>query len=1294
MLSEVIVDSTTREATRTRSREVRAGPISRWLYFWAEPMFNLASKRQLKASDLWQLPPGDEAEHLTEKWAAAWTLAEERLRAAQEIAAATPLDKKAREAVFTAAVRSFLGPGFFVAAPLVKLVNSTLQFTFPVLLSGTIAFIEGSAPFGALPLTPAVGFALAAALGLMQAIKAVTENAYFFLVMRAGWQLRAAVTTAVYSKSLRLSASSRQQRTLGEMVNLMQVDATKLEMFCQQYHVLWDGLYQIVGYLAMLVAFIGWPTFLGLVVMVVSMPVQLRIMKASGRMEAKVSKVADKRVKSVNEALQSMASVKMYAWEAKMSAAIGRHRVAELGLRRQLARLLSFARAYMMATPLLVSVVAFVAYALANPGEIRASTLFAALTAFGQLRFPLMFYPMALNGLAQFRVSRTRVASLLAMPESAAGAGAAARAAAPRAAPDPPVATGEVVINGGEFWWAAPPAHAEPASPSLKPTGGAAAKKSGAAKPAAVAPAAADEPAAPHRPTLRGVDVHVTQGELIAVVGATGAGKSSLLSAVLGEMVQAAGAPVRVGGSVAYAAQSAWILNATVRENVLFGAAHDRERYARVIAACQLEADLAALPDKDETEIGERGINLSGGQKQRLALARAAYAGRDIVILDDVLSALDPEVASAVFTNCILGELGGSTRVLVTNRLDLVPRCDRVVLIEADADGVGTPTLCGTHDELLARGGAYAALVADAALPEVSKAEEAGAAAAAEANSAAAAAAEGAAQNGAAGAAAAPKERAVGERTKTLITQEERAKGAVTASVYAEYIRRGGGFGVFGVVLLLHLTSTALMTGSTLWVGFWTADARPTLVHGAAGNVTAATIEEDGATLMAVNASVVRVAPPYSVLPFWAYIAVYVGLGLILALMTFVRTVCMAHFCLRASRRLHEDLVGSVMRAPLSFFDVTPTGRIVSRFSKDMHSIDQEVLEFADFFLFMIASLAFTLVAVLAATPWFAVATLPILVVYLRQVHRYRQVSRECKRLESVARSPVFAHFSETLGGIPTIRAYGAHRRFAAANLRLVDALNEAYYLNKVSDRWLSVRLELIGAAIIWCAACLAVLTAYLQQEADEPIDAVYVGLAGTSLVSACGITGILNFVMRAFGQLEAAMTCAARNSARFGAIRRHAPLPPGDASTLSDICSRHRATMPPVQRSEGGMSPLCVRHSAPFFADAPSSSPGAGVPSGCSTTSGGSRTRPPPPRRRRRRPSGRTRGRSSCAISRCGTAATRRSCSRGSASRSTAGSASASAGGRARASRRSCSRSSASSSRSLRRAPARRRRL
>ena len=361
--------------------------MSRLLFAWPSPMFWKARTRALQQADLWELPREDQAAVISEKFGAAWAYAEADCRAKHGLSTDAPLTKAQREAVFTSATAAFLGPRFFYGAASIKLLNSVLQFTFPILLAATISFIEGRRPLGWLPLVPATGFGCAVLLSVGMVAKAVIESAYFYICTRAGWQLRSAVTTAVFDKSLRLSASARQQRTLGEMVNLMQIDATKLEMFLLQFHVLWDGPVQVAGYIVILFAYIGWPTFIGVVIMVLSLPIQIKIMKATQRIEGRTARATDVRVKTVNEAMQSMASVKMYSWEASLSALINKHRATEIGQRRTLAILLSLARAVMISVPVLVAVAAFVTYALSN-GELRASILFAAMAAFNGLRYP------------------------------------------------------------------------------------------------------------------------------------------------------------------------------------------------------------------------------------------------------------------------------------------------------------------------------------------------------------------------------------------------------------------------------------------------------------------------------------------------------------------------------------------------------------------------------------------------------------------------------------------------------------------------------------------------------------------------------------------------------------------------------------------------------------------------------------------------------------------------------------------------------------------------------------------
>lgn len=1138
-------------------------------FTWATPLFALANRKAkgkdakgLSADDLWTLPEGDTTPNLASAFEKGWQRSEASVRKKQEASGKARdaslegrLTKEEARSVFVGALKNVAGKKFLYGAAIVKVVNSAIQFSYPVFLSGVLQFVEGKAPLGFQNVSYGAGFAVAAALGVAVGVKAITENMYFHIVTRAGWQVRSAVSTAVYRKSLRLSAAARQQRTLGEMVNYMQIDANKLEMFVPQVHVLWDGLFQITGYMTLLLMFIGWPALIGLLVMIFSMPIQLMIMKRLFGLNRIMVKHTDARVKVSNEAMMGMQCLKMYSWEDQFIKKMEGHRKEEVALLKKAAYLRAFSRAYMGAVPVLVSVASFLTYAAVN-GEIRASILFTALAAFGQLRFPLLFYPMAFAQLAQAKVSVARVADFLSMDEISS-------VVDPRQK-DTSAAAGTLAIEGGEFWWADPAVmeknRIEREEKEKKTAADAAAvaakkgrkgtqvvdveaakdaSKGGESKEGAVD----DSGKVLTRPVLTGVNFAASPGQLVAVIGPVGSGKSSLCNALLGEMVQTKGS-VSTGGTVAYASQTAWILNATVRENILFGEEFDEERYWRVISACELEHDMTMLPDGDFTMIGERGINLSGGQKQRISIARAAYARRDTVVLDDPLSALDPEVANSVFEQCIKKELAGTTRVLVTNQLNLLSQCDHVVVIGAPAgESAGTIEEQGTFDELVSKGLDFAELLAKFVGDTSDHSEEADATSVADGAATVSDASTEAKSEDDAGNAAGSntvesnantsevgdksntdrRPRVPSENTKQkraamteggaaakgLMQTEEKNVGSVPARIYIKYLRAAGGLCMFAFSYFLFILATGNNLISIQWVGWWSADATPI-----------------NATNPLTGEPTIHV--PYSRQTYAFYLVGYAIVAVALGVFTFFRTAFLAVMGVNASINLHGRLTESVMRAPTSFFDTTPIGRIVSRFSKDIHSMDEELTNFFDFFLFCSLYVLATMGTITFVTPWFGVAAALALAVYIIIINYFRQVSRESKRLESVARSPVYAHYSETLGGTSTIRAYGVTDRFLKENAHKMDVSIEGYYANKVADRWLSVRLELLGAFVGLGASLLVIVTTVQNREAGI-VDPEFAGLAGLSLTYAISVTGLLNWTVRSFAQLEAAMNSTER---------------------------------------------------------------------------------------------------------------------------------------------------------------------
>lgn len=299
-------------------------------------------------------------------------------------------------------------------------------------------------------------------------------------------------------------------------------------------------------------------------------------------------------------------------------------------------------------------------------------------------------------------------------------------------------------------------------------------------------------------PVLRDVNVHVSPGELCAIVGPVGSGKSTICGGILNETILGEDSHVTLNGSkVAYVSQTAWILNKNVRDNILFGQPYDEDRYNKVVDACCLKQDLEILEDGDLTEIGERGINLSGGQKQRVSLARAAYSDAAVFLFDDPLSALDPEVAERVFDDCILGLLTGKTRLLVTNQLQCLARCDSIIAL----GGQGKVLEQGTYDDLMTdSNGEVSRLLRGVSTRRRSSRQVVEDA-------------------------TAPKEEDKQEKeSKTLMTTEERQTGTVKFNVYLQYVKAGGGYLLFACVLFTYILSTGSTLLTSIWVSIWTAD--------------------------------------------------------------------------------------------------------------------------------------------------------------------------------------------------------------------------------------------------------------------------------------------------------------------------------------------------------------------------------------------------------------------------------------------------------------------------------------
>uniref|UniRef100_A0A8C3P3N9 Uncharacterized protein n=1 Tax=Chrysemys picta bellii TaxID=8478 RepID=A0A8C3P3N9_CHRPI len=827
------------------------------------------------------------------------------------------------------------------------------------------------------------GYLYALLLFVTALVQSICLQQYFQLCFLLGMTLRTALMAAVYKKALTVSNATRKEYTHGETVNLMSADAQRFMDLTNFIHQLWSAPLQI----ALSIVFLWWelgPSVLaGIGVMVLLIPINAVLATKARSIQMKNMKNKDQRMKIMNEILSGIKILKLFAWEPSFERQVGEIRVRELKGLLHFTYLQAFSIFIFSCAPFLVSVASFAVYVMVDEKNVLdAQKAFTSISLFNVLRFPMAMLPIVISSLVQTSVSTERLERYL-------GSGDLDPSAIRR---DPSLL-----------------------SAALSPT----------------------QISRPSRVTL-----DIKPRRLVAVVGAVGSGKSSLVSAVLGEMENLKG-HINIQGSVAYVPQQAWIQNATLKDNILFGSELDEARYQRVVEACALLPDLKLLPGGDLTEIGEKVLALGIG------------GGRERVVL------------------------GGTTRILVTHSVSFLPRTDEIVVLVA-----GAVSEQGSYSTLLANGGAFAQLLSTYGNQEGNT----------------------------------PEGEATGMRAcagprvsfiqvpfiQLLLCGEGRdvacrrscVRGAcggwtswdaatgcaalqVKFSLYLRYLRAVG-WGFSASVFITYVAQYAAFVGSNLWLSDWTDDSLRYW------NQTYPTSQRD------------------------MRIGVFGALGTAQAAFLLAGALLATRGTIRASRMLHQQLLSNILRVPMSFFDTTPTGRIVNRFAKDIFTVDETIPMSFRSWLTCFLGIISTLLMICLATPYFALIIIPLEPLLWSQ-RFYVSTSRQLRRLDSVTRSPIYSHFGETVSGLSVIRAYGHQERFLQHNDRIMDMNQKSVYSWIVSNRWLAVRLEFVGNLVVFFAALLAVITR----------DSLGSGIVGLSISSALNITQTLNWLVRMTSELE-----------------------------------------------------------------------------------------------------------------------------------------------------------------------------
>uniref|UniRef100_A0A8C7TK36 Multidrug resistance-associated protein 4 n=1 Tax=Oncorhynchus mykiss TaxID=8022 RepID=A0A8C7TK36_ONCMY len=913
----------------------------------------------------------------------------------------------------------------------------------PVFLGKLIRYFEKYDPDDMDALYEAFGYA--AGISLSTVALTVLQIHYYYHVQRTGMKIRVAMCHMIYKKALCLSSAAMGKTTTGQMVNLLSNDVNKFDEVTNNLHYLWIAPLQAVVVISLLWYEIGPSCLAGVAVLVFLLPLQTMFGKLFGSLRSKTAALTDNRIRTMNEVVSGIRIIKMYAWEKPFSALVNDVRREEISKIMSSSYLRGLNMVSFFAASKIIVFITFAVYVLLG-NTISASRVFVAVSLYGAIKITVtLFFPQAIEKVFETIISIRRIKNFLLLEEIE----RPNMRFTPEEKKDASVEIKDLIC----YW-----------DKCLD------------------------------TPSLQNLSLTVKSEQLVAVIGPVGSGKSSLLSAILGELPHDKGV-LRVKGQLTYASQQPWVFPGTIRSNILFGKELHPQKYEKVLRACALKRDMELLPDGDLTVIGDRGATLSGGQKARVNLARAVYQDADIYLLDDPLSAVDAEVGRHLFEQCICGILKNKPRILVTHQLQYLQAANQILVLKE-----GHVVARGTYSELQHSGVDFTSLLKrDEEEPQTNNNHSVVQHAFSQ-NSICSwnsvvshTSSMHSVKDGA-------EQLSVGPNpTHFLSTEESRSEDNIGASLYFKYLNAGASILVMLGTVLLSLIAEVAYVLQDWWLAYWAGEQEKL-------NINGTVIVQNGLNIT-------------QELDLGFYVGIYAGLTLASVIFGFARSLVMFNVLVKAAQSLHNRMFNSILRTPVRFFDVNPIGRILNRFSKDISQLDSMLPNtFVDFSQSILQNIGVVVVAA-SVMPWILIPVVPLLIIFLFLRRYFLQTSRDVKRLESTTRSPVFSHLSSSLQGLWTIRAFGAEERFQNTFDAHQDLHSESWFLFLVTSRWFALRLDGICAAFVTVTAfgCL-----FLR-------DGLEAGAVGLVLSYAVTLLGNFQWTIRQSAEMENMMTSVER---------------------------------------------------------------------------------------------------------------------------------------------------------------------
>lgn len=957
-----------------------------------------------------------------------------------------------------------------------------------------------------------------------------------------------------------------QGADVGKIVNMMASDVNILLRMGCDLHQLYGAPLEVTIAAIFLYKLMGWSALVGFGILVAAIPVNYVWGEIAVKKQREYSSARDERMSLMTELIDAMRFVKIQGvepqWEDRVASA-RRNEIRKLIWSRVMTFLFEL---LWTVIPVLVTLVSFFFYVKVAKEELTVSTAFTAIALFTMIRPPLNAIPGFLMGGLIAMVSVQRLESFLNEQEVEEAVSQLSRQCSTTTEPgaykdeDDTIASShqsderdpehnELSIKGCDFYW-----HGKETNMRHEVT--TSTGRSGDA---------ADHPSF----CLRDINVTFPSGELTLVIGPTGSGKSSLLAALLGEMLESKPGCVlrnkfdQQGSSrFSFASQLPWLeAGKSVRDNIVFGTPFDKERYEMCIHACALQDDLDSMDDGDLTRIGSHTV--SGGQKARISLARALYAQSDTVLLDDILSAVDTRVQNHIVKHALLGPIAKGRRIiLVTHHVNLLINSAALVVSmrHGKIEHQGSPT------DLQAQGVITTSGNRERRTPNDTEAESASSSADATSPNTSDEGASSRLRPGPpfldsatkATSSKRPAELASGARTPRLLHQEEkRREGAVSWVFYRTYLQASS-LRIWALLVMLLLLLRLSESFGQYWLKVW----------GEAYNSYG--LKSAIAILQSLPSKLPFDLPPADGHAGF-YLTVYGLSGFAVILFNSSRAVCFYVASIRASQNLFATLLANVIRAPLRWFDITPAGRIMNRFGTDMDCIDnilpQSIMNLGNNAFSMAA---YFLICV-AIVPAFLLPTAVLILLGPWLVGGFLACTRDMQRIEATSTSPIYGHFQQALSGIVTIRAFGAEPRLLESMLDAVDLYQSLWWAVCTMEVWLSFRSQILGGVSVFVVTLLALS------------GAVSPGSAGLALSSAQLLCQLAYYLVNDFKNLANSFNSLERVSeyqqmpreendqivARYSETGPPAGWPSAQGRIVFDhVCLRYAEDLPDVLKS------------------------------------------------------------------------------------------------------------------------------